>query len=41
VFTIEGQPVVAGLVLHTQKPTSLGQFVVEHDAKWLDILRIK
>ena len=37
----EGQPVMAGLVMSTESPNGLGQAIVEQEAKWLDILRIK
>jgi hypothetical protein len=38
---IRGQPVMAGLLMRSERPNSLGQFIVEHETKWLDILRVK
>jgi len=38
---IEGQTLIAGLVLRAEAPTNLGQMIVEREAQWLDILRIK
>ncbi len=41
VFKFEGQPLMAGLVMRAEKPNGLSQVVVEHDTKWLDILRTR
>jgi len=41
VFKMEGQPVMAGLILRAEGPTNLGQMIVEREAQWLDILRIQ
>lgn len=38
---VDGQPVMIGLVMRSQSPNSLGQTVVEHETKWLDIVRIR
>jgi len=38
---MHGQPVMAGLVMRSDEPNSLGQLVVEHETKWLDVLRIR
>jgi hypothetical protein len=40
-FKIEGQPLMAGLILRAEAPTNLGQRIIEQEAQWLDILRIK
>jgi len=41
VFRIEKKPVMAGLVMRAAAPNNLGQAVIEDEAKWLDILRVK
>lgn len=41
VFKVQGQPVMAGLILRTAAPTNLGQAIVEQETKWLDVLRIR
>ncbi len=41
VFKLEGQPLVAGLLMRAETTTNLGQHIVEEEAQWLDILRIK
>jgi len=41
IFKIEGQPIMAGLVMRAQTTTNLGQAIVEREAGWLDLLRIK
>ena len=38
---MQGQPVMAGLVMRSHEPNSLGQFICEHETKWLDVLRVK
>jgi len=38
---MEGKPVMAGLVMRSEGANSLGQFIVEHETKWLDVLRIR
>lgn len=40
-FKIEGQPLMAGMVFRAEAPTNLGQRIIEQEAQWLDILRIK
>lgn len=40
VFKVAGQPMMAGLVMYSQSPTTLGQTIVEREAQWLDLLRI-
>jgi len=40
-FKLEGQTVMAGLVMRAEAATNLGQIVVERETQWLDILRIK
>jgi len=41
VAKIGAQSVMVGLVMRSQLPNSLSQTIVEHEAKWLDILRVK
>jgi hypothetical protein len=41
IFKIEGQPLMAGLVLRAKDPSNLGQKIVEEESQWLDLLRIK
>jgi hypothetical protein len=41
VFKIGKQPVMAGLVMRATVPTNLGQAIIEQEAQWLDVLRIK
>ncbi len=41
VFKLEGKPLLAGLLMRAETTTSLGQHIVEEEAQWLDILRIK
>jgi hypothetical protein len=38
---IRAQAVMAGLLMFSQQPNSIGQMIVEHETKWLDILRVK
>lgn len=40
-FKIEGQPLMAALVLRTDSPNSLGQVVIDAEQKWLGCLRVK
>jgi hypothetical protein len=40
-FKIGKTPILAGLVMHTAAPTNLGQVILEHEAQWLDVLRVK
>jgi hypothetical protein len=40
-FRIEKRPIMAGLVMRAAAPTNLGQAIIEEEAQWLDILRIK
>jgi hypothetical protein len=40
VFKIEGQAMMAGLVLRTASTTSLGQQVIDTEEKWLGCLRV-
>lgn len=40
-FKIEGQPLMAGLILRSSQPTSHGQHVIESPDGWLDCLRVK
>jgi hypothetical protein len=41
VFKVDGQPVMAGLILRAEGPANLGQMIVEREAQWFDILRIQ
>lgn len=41
VFKMEGQPVMAGLILRAEGPSNLGQMIVQREAQWFDILRIQ
>ena len=41
VFKIEGQPLMAGLVLRSESANSLGQQIVDSEDKWLGCLRVK
>jgi hypothetical protein len=41
IFKIQGQPLMAGLVVIAQRPNSLGQTVVDSEEKWLGCLRVK
>lgn len=41
VAKLQGQPVMAGLLMRSELPNSLGQVIVEHESKWLDVLRVK
>lgn len=41
VFKMEGQSVMAGMILRAEAATQLGPRVVEHEAQWLDVLRIR
>ena len=41
VARVRGQPVMAGLLMRSELPNSLGQVIVEHESKWLDVLRVK
>jgi len=41
VFKHKDQPMVVGMVMRTDSPTSLGQTIVENETKWLDALRIR
>lgn len=41
VFKVENQPMMIGLLMRSERPTSLGQVTVEHEAQWLDLVRIK
>ncbi len=38
---IPGQSVMTGLLMVSRQPNSIGQMIVEHETKWLDILRVK
>lgn len=38
---IEGQPVMAGLILRTESTSSHGQVIIDKEEKWLSILRVK
>ncbi len=40
-FKLGKTPIMAGLVMRAAAPTSLGQVIVEHEAQWLDIVRVK
>ncbi len=40
-FKIEGQPLMAGLILRSSQPTSHGQQVIEAPEGWLASLRVK
>jgi len=41
VFKIEGQPLMAGLVLRGESANSLGQQIVDSEEQWLGCLRVK
>ncbi len=41
IFKIEGQPLMAGLILRSSQPTSHGQQVVDSPDGWLGCLRVK
>ncbi len=41
VVKVEGQPVMAGLVLRAAAPNSLGQTIIDAEYKWLACLRVK
>ena len=41
VLKIEGQPVMAGMVLRTESTSSHGQEIIDTEEKWLSILRVK
>ncbi len=41
VFKLKGEPYMVGLVLRASAETSHGQFAVEEETKWLDLLRVK
>jgi len=41
VFKVEGQPMMAGLVMRTETPSSHGQAIIEREAQWLNILRAR
>jgi len=38
---IEGQPLMAGMVLRTESTSSHGQEIIDAEEKWLSILRVK
>ncbi len=40
-FKVDDQPMMAGLVLQTDKPNRHGQYVMEREEDWLGILRIR
>jgi hypothetical protein len=40
-FKLDGQPVMAGLVLRAAQPNSLGQIIVESEHEWLGCLRVR
>ncbi|NQT40438.1 MAG: hypothetical protein HQ581_23290 [Planctomycetes bacterium] len=40
-FKIEGQPIMAGLVLRTESTSSHAQEIVETEEQWLSMLRVK
>ncbi len=39
-FTYNGVPLQAGLVCCAAKPNGLGQVIVEHEGRWLDVIRV-
>jgi hypothetical protein len=41
VVKVEGQPVMAGLVLRAAAPNSVGQTIIDAEYKWLGCLRVK
>jgi hypothetical protein len=41
VFKVDGQPMMAGLVMTAETPANIGQIVVERETQWLDFLRVK
>ncbi len=41
VVKVQGQPVMAGLVLRAAAPNSLGQTIIDAEYKWLGCLRVK
>jgi hypothetical protein len=40
-FKMQGQPLMAGLVLRAAQPNSIGQTVIESEPMWLGCLRVK
>ncbi len=40
-FKIGKTPILAGLVMRAASPTNLGQVMLEHEAQWNDVLRVK
>lgn len=40
-FKVDGQPMMAGLVMTAETPINIGQTVVERETQWLDVLRVK
>ena len=41
VARFQGQPVMVGLLMESAQANSVGQFIVDHETKWLDLIRIK
>jgi len=41
VAKVDGQSVMVGLVMRSELSNTLGQTIVEHETKWLDLLRVK
>ncbi len=37
----EGQAVMVGMLMESAEPNAIGQFIVEHETKWLDLVRVK
>ena len=40
-FKVDGQPMMAALVLETNRPNRHGQYIMEREEDWLGILRIR
>ncbi len=41
VFKLGKTPIMAGLVMRAAAPTNLGHVIVEQEAQWLDVVRVK
>lgn len=40
-FKLGKTPIMAGLIMRAAAPTSLGHVIVDQEAQWLDVLRVK
>jgi hypothetical protein len=41
VFRYDDQPMMAGLVLRAEEPNRHGQYIMQYEEQWLDILRVR